>query len=220
MTRSRHILPPRRYWAPWEDQLLREFYPHWPTAWLAPHFGRRAPALHARAHLLGLRKSAAFLSSGMAGRTDGERGKSTRFAKGHVSANKGLRRPGWAPGRMAATQFKPGRLPAKHMPVGSTRLVDGYQYTKVSDVRKVAYTVNWKPTHLLLWQKHRGPVPRGHCLIFRDGNRDNITLANLECISRKENMLRNSIHNMPEPLPELVRLRGVLTRTINRRKQQ
>lgn len=213
-----------RRWVPWEGQLLREFYPHCPTEMLARHLGRSARAVYWRATRLGLRKSPEYLASDMAGRFDGIRGRPTRFPPGHVPANKGLRRPGWAPGRMAETQFRKGARCGKaalnYMPVGSTRLIDGYQYTKLSEVPCVAYTVNWKPTHVLLWQKHRGSVPKGHCLVFRDGNRANITLANLECISRKENMRRNSIHNLPPPLAEVAHLRGVLTRVINHREKQ
>lgn len=44
--------------------------------------------------------------------------------------------------------------------------------------------VNWIQKHVLLWEQANGPIPKGHCLIFLDGNRSNIALDNLELISR------------------------------------
>lgn len=46
----------RRYWTPEESDLLRQFYPDWPTEWLAPHFGRSVRQLYQKATALGLCK--------------------------------------------------------------------------------------------------------------------------------------------------------------------
>jgi HNH endonuclease len=123
---------------------------------------------------------------------------------------------GWAPGRMKDTQFKSGQKGWNWMPVGATRLIDGYLFRKVCDVSKVPYYVNWKAEHHLIWQKATGQrrVPRGHALIFKDGNRLNITLENLELITRKELRARNSIHALPEELKEVIRLKGAINRQI------
>ena len=52
----------------------------------------------------------------------------------------------------------------------------------------------------------------------RRGPRFRITPDVVECISRRENMLRNSVHTrLPKPLASLVQLRGALQRQINRR---
>ena len=37
------------------------------------------------------------------------------------------------------------------MPIGSTRLMDGYVYFKVADVPNVPYTVNWLPLSVTDW---------------------------------------------------------------------
>lgn len=78
----------------------------------------------------------------------------------------------------------------------------------------------WKSLHLILWEKHHGPVPAGHVVIFRDGDYSNITLDNLECIARAELMRRNSIHRLPPELRHACHLKGVLTRKINEQKRE
>lgn len=214
----------RRFWTAEEDERLRREYPDTPTADLARALGRTLSAVYIRAReKLGLSKSAAYLASPAACRLrrggEDHPGRATQFKAGQTPANKGLRRPGWAPGRMAATQFKPGHRDGRWMPIGSTRLIDGYVYRKVSDVPRVPYTVNWKPEHLLVWQAAHGPVPAGHALAFQDRDRTHVHLENLECITRGELMRRNSVHNLPAPLPQVIQLLGAINRKIRRRER-
>ncbi len=123
---------------------------------------------------------------------------------------------------MRETQFKKGQRSGKAgahwMPVGSTRRDgDGYVLRKVSDVPNVPYYVNWKYEHILVWARVNGPVPKGHCLAFKNGRRDDIRLDNLECITRRERMARNTVHNLPKPLAQTVQLLGALKRQIRRK---
>ena len=60
-----------------------------------------------------------------------------------------------------------------------------------------------------------GQVPDGYNIIFRDGNTLNCVLENLECISDSELMRRNTIHNLPVEVQELIHLKAQLTRAIN-----
>jgi hypothetical protein len=209
-------------WSADEDAELRRLYPHEPTAVVARQLRRTLSATYGRARLLGLAKSAAYLASPHAYRfrRGYHAGWEQRFQKGHMPANKGLRRPGWHRGRMRETQFKPGMRSGKaaqhYMPVGSTRLIDGYVYRKVSDVPNVPYAVNWKPAHHLLWTQANGPVPPGHALIFRNGDKFDIRLDNLQLITRRELMARNSVHTLPPALARTVQLLGALNRKIRR----
>jgi len=118
---------------------------------------------------------------------------------------------------MKETQFKPGVPSHRYMPVGSTRLIEGYVYRKVSDVPKVPYTVNWKPEHMLVWTRVNGPIPPGHAITFRDGDRTNTRIENLALISRRELMARNTVHNLPPALRSTIQLLGALNRQIRRR---
>jgi HNH endonuclease len=212
----------KRLWSKADDAALRRIYPQLPTPTIARQFRRSVFSIYGRATVLGLHKSAEYMASPDAYRFRRGQGggEAFRFSKGHVPANKGQRRPGWAPGRMKETQFKKGALPHTYMSVGSTRLVDGYVYRKVTDVRNVPWTVNWKPEHVLIWERVHGPLPAGHCLWFIDGDRRHVDLANLELHTRAENMRRNSIHNLPEPLAKTIQLLGALTRQVRRRTRE
>jgi len=202
--------------------MLRAIYPHRPTPAIACRLRRTVRAIYVRARAFGLKKTARYLASPAACRLrrGDQVGAAFRFSKGHVPANKGLRRPGWAPGRMKQTQFKAGALNGmalqRFKPIGSTRIVDGYLYRKVAAVPG-PWTVNWKLEHVLLWERERGPVPAVHALVFRNRDRTDIRLENLELITRRELMARNSVHNLPKPLAQTVQLLGALKRQIRRR---
>jgi hypothetical protein len=201
---------------------MRARYPHELTASLARDLGRGLTAVYLRSKTLGLYKSQEFMASPEACRLRrGDHvGAAFRFTKGQTPFNKGLRRPGWAPGRMSETQFKKGLPPATWMPIGSTRLIDGYLYRKISDVRGVPHTVNWKLEHHRLWTAAHGPIPPGYAVAFKDGNRQHVVLDNLELIARRQLMARNTVHNLPAPLPQTIQLLGALNRQIRRRSQQ
>nr|WP_288356107.1 HNH endonuclease signature motif containing protein [uncultured Pseudomonas sp.] len=85
---------------------------------------------------------------------------------------------------------------------------EGYLQRKVTDTGYPPR--DWKGVHILLWEEAHGPVPSGHCLAFRDGNKRNITLENLELITRAERMRRNTIHRYPPELKGAIRTLGRL----------
>jgi hypothetical protein len=209
----------RTFWTRKDDRLLRSIYPWLPTLEVAKALGRTVVAIYGRVNLLGIEKSAAYLAEkkGREAECLKRTGVAFRFPKGHVPANKGQRRPGYAPGRMASTQFKKGQQNYNVMPIGSTRLVDGYVYVKVAAVRYVPYTVNWKLLHVIEWERINGELPEGHALAFKDGNRLNTGVDNLELISRAELMRRNTVHNLPPELKEVIQLAGAVKRMITMR---
>ena len=218
MTRSRGINQAKAVWT--EELLddLRSFYPKYKTADVACLMGLRAPQVYAKAKQLGLAKSAAFLASPQSGRLDGIRGGATRFQKGHTSWNKGTK--GVHTGG-EQTQFKPGQAPHNTLPIGSTKFdKSGVLMQKVSDA-KGNNSRRWRAVHELVWIREKGPVPAKHIVVFRPGMRTNvleeITVDRVECISLAENMKRNTRHNLPPELNEVVQLRSVLTRQINKR---
>lgn len=215
----------KRLWSAAADALLQQIYPHRSTAVVARQLRRSMCAVSARAGKLGLVKSDAYLASPAACRLRrGDNvGAAYRFPKGHVPQNKGLRRPGWSAGRMKTTQFKQGQrngMAAQHwMPVGSTRLCDGYVYRKVSDTPNVPWTRNWVVEHVRIWTEAHGPMPPKHAIAFANGDRTDIRLDNLELIPRSELMRRNSVHQLPKPLVRTIQLLGALQRQIRRRER-
>ena len=211
----------KRLWEPEDDAQLAARYPHEPTVAIAADLRRSLTAVYARARNLGLEKSAEYLASPAACRLrrgDGV-GKASRFPPGHAPANKGLHRPGWASGRMRETWFRKGerrgRAALNYQPVGSERFSkDGYLQRKTNE--DLPFQRRWRMVHVLLWEAAHGPVPPGHAIAFRNGNRRDVRLENLECISRRQLMQRNTIHNLPAALAQTVQLLGALNRRLRR----
>jgi hypothetical protein len=203
---------------------MRELYPHKHTREVAEALGRSVSAIYGRAELMKLHKTAEYFDSPDAHRFDGRKGTGTRFAKGHVPANKGLRRPGWHRGRMRETQFRKGDAPHNTLPVGSYRLdKDGVLQRKIGTA-KGSNSKRWRGVHELVWCAAHGPVPPKHIVVFKPGMRtavlDEITLDRVECISLAENMRRNTLHRYPKQIVGVIQLRGALMRQIHRRERE
>lgn len=215
----------RKVWTPAEKDLLTKLYPDRPTKEICEKLKRNPSAVFGMAAKLGLEKSELFRRNE---RLSGRFNKLTtsgvpfRFQKGHAPANKGLRRPGWAPGRMAETQFKKGGFPVNRDPdfyvIGALRInTDGYIDMRISFDKG---SLGWRGLHLILWEDAHGPIQKSHCLRFKDGDKLNVGLDNLVLITRADNCRRNSIHNLPAPLRDTIQLLGQLKRRINEKQDR
>lgn len=203
----------RAIWTADQVALLVEQYPHEETDKLAELLGMTISQTYTKASHLGLKKSQAYLDSPSSSRLRRELniGAAHRFQAGHTTWNKGMK------GLQLSNEknrFKKGHMPHNWNPVGHERLHDGYLQRKMTDTRNTRR--DYVFVHKMLWIAHYGPVPKDHCVVFRDKNRQNIVIENLECISRAEQMRRNSYHNYPKEVAQLVQLRGALARKINR----
>lgn len=206
-------------WTPEAICYLVKHYPDDTALEIAAVLDIKARSIYAKAKALGLKKSEAFMSSGKSGRLDGVKGKGNRFPDGHTPWNKGMK--GLQTGG-TETQFKPGQLSKgalmKLKPVGFERITrDGYLERKIR--ADGALHKRWRLVHLLNWETINGPVPAGHCLTFIDGNKLNVAVENLQLITRKSNMLRNSLHNYPEDITHAIQVRAALNRRINREQK-
>ncbi len=222
----------KRLWEPEEDALLTARYPNEPTAALARELRRPLGSVYRRAQLLGIGKSAEYQASPAACRLRrGDNvGAATRFKKGQTSHNKGLRRPGWGSGRMKETWFKKGERRGIALrnwrPVGTIlKDTDGYLRIKVREAQPgEAYGFGnvrvWPLMQRHVWAQAHGPVPPGHTIAFKNRDKTDVRLENLECITRRELMARNTVHNLPKPFAETIQLLGALKRQIRRREKK
>lgn len=113
------------------------------------------------------------LSSGLTG----------RYQPGSTPYTKGKKKY-WSGGEK--TQFKKGHRPYNYMPVGSERINgEGYIDIKIADPNV------WRAKHLIVWERHNGPVPKGHAVLFGDGNRMNVDIANLVLVTRTQLAILN-----------------------------
>jgi hypothetical protein len=79
-----------------------------------------------------------------------------------------------------------GKKAAPNRPIGSERVEsDGYV------VVKMAHPNIWRHKHLAVWEAANGMIPKGHVVIFADGDKTNFELKNLLLVSRRELCLMN-----------------------------
>lgn len=216
-----------RYLTKREIATIRKRFPHERTEVIAADIGRSYSAVAQWAHKAGLEKTAEYMKT--VGFEKGcQVGCAFQFKPGQVPKNKGLRRPGYAPGRMASTQFKKGQRSGaanqNYKPVGTIgKDADGCLIVKVYDNPK--YKKNegivgdgkpWEYMHRKLWREVKGPIPPKTHVAFIDGKKENIVIENLELVSFGEMCRRNSIHNLPADLKQVIQLNGALKRRLRR----
>ena len=194
-------------WSASDLLALSKSYPNTDNATLARMYRRSVSSIKNQAINRGWRKSAEYM----------EREKPGCFKPNLPPWNKGTNYS--APGS-ERTRFKKGHKPATWLPIGSERVTrDGYLERKMTDTGYPPK--DWVAVSHIEWERHNGhPVPKGHAVIFRDGDKCNFAKENLELISRADLMRRNSYLNLPDPLPQIVQLRGALNRKINSRSKQ
>lgn len=217
----------RHIWTAANLATLRNLYPDFTADVVARVIGCSPTSVWSKAKREGLGKSATFLASQQSGRI--ARGKqlpsmvANQFKPGQPSWNKGSHYK--AGGRSAETRFKKGQMTgaAQHnyKPVGSLRINgDGHLERKVTDDPHLVPTRRWTPVYRLVWEAAHGPVPKGHMVVFKAGQRTaveaEITTDRLECITKAENARRNHPRNKSPELARLVQLKGQITRQVNR----
>ena len=219
MTKSRGIRPAGARWTTAQIELLQQLYPDTPTADVAKQLGMTIPRVSSKASQLGLKKSAAYLESPAACRLRrGDNvGAQFRFQAGSTAWNKGMK--GLDLGGKV-TWFKPGSRNGKaievYKPIGTECISkDGYIERKIND--DLPLQKRWRAVHLLVWEAANGPLPASHAVTFKDGNKQNTALDNLQIMSRADLMRRNTCHNYGPEIAQIVQLRGAITRRINRK---
>lgn len=192
----------RKLWTVQETAEFIKMYPTTTSKVMAEYFNVPISKIYARASFLKLNKDKKWLHQYYKDNYSGY--PATQFKPGCKSWNKGMK--GLQIGGKA-TQFKKGRTPHNTKPVGYRSVRDGYLFERTDN--------GFEMVHVLLWERVNGKVPTGKILKFKDGNRQNICIENLEVIDRTELMRRNSIQNLPQQLLDVVRLKASLTRKIN-----
>ena len=214
----------KRFWIKVEDNLMYDKFADTQTRELCKILDRSYSSVSNRANFLGLKKSEAFLKSDLSGRITklSELGKIYRYKKGNIPANKGKKQSEYmsqeAIDRTKATRFKKGSIPANAYSNGEettrkNKCGREYILIKVPGKRKLIFK------HRHIWEQVHGKIPKGYIVIFKDGNTMNCVIENLECISREENMSRNTIHQYPDELKELIKINKKVKKRINEKQK-
>lgn len=154
------------------------------------------------------RKNKLGLSSGIKG---------GQFQKGFVPFNKGKKQKDYmseeAINKTKNTRFKKGNIPHNHRPVGSERTtLEGYIEVKVAEPNK------WKTKAVVIYEEKYGKIPKGHKVIYLDGNRQNLDVSNLKVISSAEELIMNS-NNLRYDNKELTESGCLVAKIINKRRK-
>ena len=109
--------------------------------------------------------------------------------------------------------FKKGARPHNTKPFGTINQRKDksgkiYQYIKIDDC-------NWQLLNRYTWEQYHGPIPKGLIVVYKDGNYMNNDIDNLMLLTKKENMVRNTIHRLPKELQQVMRLKCKLIKKIN-----
>lgn len=203
----------KQFWTDGEIAKLRELYPVTPMKQLETIFNRDTHKIYNKAFALGLKKDSQYLAT-EGGRFTGYLGEKSirhKFKKGHEPFNKGMK--GWSAKGTEATRFRKGQKPPNYKPVGYMRVTpDGYTEIKMEEGMQ-----KFKLLHRVVWERMNGKIPHGMNLVFLDGDKQNIDITNLSLVTKKQNMLRNTVHNYPPDIVHLVQLKAALNRQINKR---
>lgn len=106
------------------------------------------------------------------------------FKKGNVPWNKGMKGIRLNPN----TEFKPGQFVGENHPSWK----GGIQIPKNDCVHLYKGIGERVRRPREVWKEHYGDIPSGHVIIHLDGNNLNDDISNLDCISRKDNLIRNN----------------------------
>jgi len=112
------------------------------------------------------------------------------FKKGDIPVNKGktwneyMSEQGQINSRK--TTFKKGNVPDNYRNIGSERInKDGYIEIKVKNPNI------WQLKHRYIYENKYGSIPKGHKVIFLDGNKQNLDISNLALVSNTEELILN-----------------------------
>jgi hypothetical protein len=183
---------------PAQSAIVLKLYANTSTATIAKKCGRSVASIYRYAFVHGIKKSQAYLATEASGRHNvlAASGVAYRYTKGHSPANKGRKQTDYmspqAIQRTASTRFAKGALPHNTNKQGNGAIVlrqdkcgNKYKYIRLA-LRQ------WVPLHQHLWWQANGKYnTRTHCLWFINRNSLDVSLDNLELITRGENVQRN-----------------------------
>jgi len=143
-------------------------------------------------------------------------GRTGFFKKGSIPFNKGKKFD--AGGRSHLTRFIKGNKPHNKKFEGH-EMVNKEGYTLISIKEKnphTGYERRYVLKHRYLWKQANGEIPEKHIITFKDGDKLNLKLSNLECIPMVENMFRNQMQykELPNEVKETANLVAKLKSSI------
>lgn len=141
-----------------------------------------------------------------------EKSKACCFKKGVKVWNKGLK---YQPkGRSVETRFKKGNIPSNLKQEGSMRVdKDGYTWIKTNGKYKLKHRTIYQEHHKVKLESWQG-------VSFKDGNKQNFNIDNLELKTRADMMQKNTLYQYPPELQDVIRVLGKVKKTIKKKSKE
>lgn len=141
-----------------------------------------------------------------------------QFQKGQESWNKGKKMSSSQYKKAAPTMFKKGNIPANRRPIGSERVDnrDGSILIKVQDGH---LQKNWMSKSRYVYEQAYGKIPKGHKIIFADGDHSNFDLDNLILVSNAEELIMNQ-RKLISKEAEFTKTGAVIAKVLNKAKKR
>ena len=197
----------KRNWHWTQIDTIRTHYPHRTAYQIGAILGLPEGVIYRKAIQMKLKKAPGYYQSDAYKRCMSKEGKGC-FKPGQIPPNKGKTMSDEVRAKCSVSWFKKGNEPHNTKHDGYERISkDGYRERRVSKGR-------FKLVHRIVWEEANGAIPDGFAVVFRDSNKLNCALENLELISREQLMLRNTIHNYPEDIKDVIRVISKLNKTI------
>lgn len=196
-----------------EDEFIKNNYLKYPVKSLADKMNRSFTGIEGRLKAMSLKIPKELIK---------QRKKDSQYKKGNVPMNKGKKQTEYmskeAIEKTKATRFKKGDIPANAFDEDGIITIR-YDHKNRSNRKYKWIRVSlgeWEPLHKHNWEKENGPVPKGHCLWFIDGDSMNCEPENIELIIRAENAKRNTIHNYPAETKQNIQLLNKLKKELSK----
>ena len=185
---------------------IKEMYPNTSNREIAERLGLTLNQVIYQASKNKLKKSPEYIESyyKKLGSMDAH-----QFKKGQTAWNKGTK------GIMnngEQTRFKKGQQPHNVKPIGYISKSKSFLTIKTEN--------GFKQLHRWIWEQHYGEVPAKKFVTFKDGNKRNFAIDNLELIDWHHHMLKNHTCKLPKELQEVINIKKQITRIINNGKKQ
>ena len=193
---------------PEEDQFLIDNHLKIPLKRISKILNRSGGSTRQRLHLLGYTVPKEIAE---------KFAKESRFKKGSKPINLGKKQSEFMSPEgienSKKTRFNKGNIPHNTKYDGYERITkDGYIEVRVS---KGVF----KLKHRVIWEKEHGTIPDNMIIIFKDNNKQNCRIENLEMISKDENLVRNHfLPNYPRELQQVQYLNTKIKRKIDGKK--
>lgn len=118
-------------------------------------------------------------------------GRSSLFTKGRKPWNSGTKGLGYTSANK--TSFKKGHVPSTRKHIGAERVQrGGYIEVKVKQkCKNTGRATCYRFKHIVEYEKAHGKVPEGYVLRFKDSDKSNCTLDNLQLVTRRVHLYLN-----------------------------